>query len=99
MKLTPMQESARGEVCALRIPSICNHDNSTTVLCHAPFSGKFGSRRDDWWAVYGCSSCHDAVDHRSNIPPLIQASMPNYWLDAIHETQQKMIDKGIIVVP
>ena len=99
MSLTKIQESARGEDCTLRVPGVCSRDPSTVVLCHAPYPGRFGSRKDDWWAAYGCADCHDALDGRD------WASMDNYmynsagfWMPAIHETQSKLIDKGLMEV-
>jgi len=98
--LTPIQKSAKGEDCALRIPGVCNGNPETTVLCHAPYPGKFGSRKDFWWAAYGCSDCHDAVDGRNNLVGQAwrteKESMEEYWMPAIHETQTKLIAKGLM---
>jgi hypothetical protein len=93
-KLTKIQESARGEECTIRIAGICNHDPSTVVLCHAPYPGKSGTRTHDWWAAYGCSSCHDAVDGRARM----NYDLSLFWLPAIHETQQRLMEKGLIVI-
>ena len=95
------RESARGETCAFRIPDVCNHNPETTVLCHAPYPTRFGSRKSDWWSSYGCSDCHDFLDGRDNKAfnwAGMLTGMAEYWMPAIQETQQKFIDKGLMVV-
>jgi len=90
--VSKIRKSARGEDCALRIPGVCNGDPATTILAHAPYRGRHGSRKHDWFSSYACSDCHDAVDGRlrTNIDYRL------YWHDAIHETQEKLIAKGLM---
>lgn len=103
-KLTKIRESAKDEWCSLRVPYVCNGDKETTVLCHAPYPGKSGSRKDDWWAAYGCSNCHDFVDRRRSSEEYRDIVYNNFgsidaiWMPAIHETQAKIIAKGLMVV-
>ena len=60
-----LRDSARGQCCALQIPGICNGNPETTVLCHLPsITHGMGYKSDDFWAVFGCSSCHDVIDGR-----------------------------------
>ncbi|MEQ9947761.1 nuclease domain-containing protein [Pectobacterium aroidearum] len=60
-----LRESACGQTCTLQIPGICNCNRETTVLCHLPSpTHGMGYKCDDFWAVYGCSSCHDVIDGR-----------------------------------
>ena len=87
MKKNKIRQSAKGEVCALRIPGVCNGNTETTVLCHAPYSGRGGMRNHDWWAAYGCSECHALIDGHG---------YHAYWHNAIHETQMKLIAKGLM---
>ena len=98
MKLTKIQKSARGEDCSLRIPGVCNFNPETTVLCHAPYPTRFGSRKDMWWAAYGCSDCHDFVDGRSIKTDFEVMATFGIWMPAIHETQVKLIEKGLMTV-
>ena len=95
-KLTKIQASAKGEECTLRIDDYI-HEPETVVLCHAPYPGRSGTRKDDWWAAYGCARCHDIVDGRTwkQIP---REEMDRFWLRAIHETQSRLIEKGLIKV-
>ncbi|QUI37537.2 DUF1364 domain-containing protein [Pectobacterium versatile] len=49
----------------MQISGICNGNPETTVLCHLPSpTHGMGYKGDDFWAVYGCSSCHDVIDGR-----------------------------------
>jgi len=60
-----IRNSARGELCSLHLDWCCNRNPETTVYAHV---GKHGSakRNHDDEGVYACSSCHDAIDGRSN---------------------------------
>ena len=93
--LTKIQKSAKGEDCALRIPGVCNFDPTTTVLCHAPYPGRGGSRKQDWWAAYGCYNCHQYMDSELRTWTTPVARWAN-WATAIHETQAKLIEKGLM---
>jgi hypothetical protein len=64
-KMTPIRKSAKGEECTLRIPGVCNGDNSTVVWCHSNNirDGKgMGLKSRDEEGCYGCSSCHAWID-------------------------------------
>jgi hypothetical protein len=88
IKSTKIRQSAKGEYCRLRIAPVCA-SNETVVLCHAPSAGKgVGTKSDDFWAVYGCSSCHNLADAGN-----IDASD---WLRAIYETQKALFSKGLL---
>ena len=60
-----LREAARGQVYALQIPDIRNGNSETVALCQLP-STTHGMRykRDDFWAVYRCLSCHDVIGGR-----------------------------------
>src|SRR4051812_49420808 len=82
---TPMSkitESARNEMCQIRLACICNYDRATTVWCHAAGSaaGKgIGMKAHDLLGAYGCSSCHDVVDRRvpTDLPrPVVETA---FW--------------------
>jgi Protein of unknown function (DUF1364) len=64
--LSAITDSARDQICELRIPFVCNHDRATTVWCHrngVEFKG-IGAKSPDLLGSYGCSACHDAYDRR-----------------------------------
>jgi hypothetical protein len=92
---TKLRNSARGQPCMFRTP-VCNHDPSTTVLCHIRDEAKgMGNKANDWSAAFGCSACHDAIDqHRFSREDELE-----YCLKAMQRTQAYWVDKGLIVVP
>ncbi len=96
MKQNKLSRSARGKQCTARIPGAGNHDPATTVLGHAPFSGKFGSRKHWWWTAYVCSDCHDLLDDRNM--RLTREEKNLIWFAAVHETQEYFIDEGLLKV-
>lgn len=93
-----IMESAKGEVCQLRLSGICNSDTSTTVFAHAPSQFKAMSLKgNDFWGMYACSNCHDVIDGR------VASTCTNKYLElscysAIEMTIFKLIKKGIITI-
>lgn len=89
-----LRDSARGKDCTLRVPGICNWDNSTTVLAHLPCGQRgTGLKSPDNMAIFCCSSCHDALDGR--------AKAEIDWRDvlrALAETQRHWLDQGLMVI-
>lgn len=98
-KSKKITSSARGETCSLRLPMVCQHDPSTTVFAHAP-SVAHGTayKSPDWWGMYACSNCHDVIDGRNTNSGLSNAYITMSMIPAIFETQQKLINKGLIEV-
>lgn len=62
-----LRKAAQGRECQVRIPYICNHDPATVVLAHYRLAGTCGTglKPDDALAAWACSSCHAAVDGRT----------------------------------
>lgn len=92
--MSKLTKSARGRECQIRIPGVCNRDDSTTVLCHLGGAG-MGIKHDDRHAAFGCSACHDAVDGR------IKTDYPNtllklFHLEGVIRTQQIWIKDGLM---
>lgn len=63
-----LRNAARSRPCMIRLEGICNHNPETTVLAHIRLPGVsgMGLKADDLLGAWACSSCHDAVDRRSN---------------------------------
>lgn len=94
MKQTKITKSARDEECSFRFPGICNRNPETTVFCHINTNYKgTGMKSPDLFGAYGCSSCHDALDNRRNDPV-----EPQWVLDAMVETQFKLMEKGLVCI-
>ncbi len=95
VKLT-IRGSARGEECQIRIPGYCNGNPETVVLCHLGGAG-MGRKSLDIHAAYGCSSCHDVVDHRDNCT-FTDLQIQVWFHEGIFRTQQILLDKGLIKI-
>lgn len=92
-----IRKAARNQPCALRLPGVCNFNDETTVLAHLPSTAKgMGTKSSDLHGVFACSSCHDAMDRGTHQMPYedIQEAM----LDALAETQARLVGAGIITV-
>lgn len=90
-----LRDSARGEDCTLRLPGVCNFQPETTVLAHVPCGQRgIGMKGPDQISAYTCSACHDALDGRS------RGVEVDGWdvIRAVAETQQRMIEKGLLSV-
>ena len=92
--MSKITKSAELEDCAFRFPGICNHNPETTVFCHINTKYKgVAIKSPDAFGAYGCSSCHDALDGRRNDPV-----QPQWVLDAMVETQYKLMEKGLLCI-
>lgn len=87
-----IMQSARGEDCTARLIGVCNFNPETTVAAHVGRRRGMGVKAGDNMVIYACSSCHVEIDshHKSKYADDI--------LRAIEETQEKLIDKGIMVI-
>ncbi|WP_265554899.1 DUF1364 domain-containing protein [Serratia grimesii] len=93
-----LRDSARGECCTLQIPGICNGNPKTTVLCHLPSNTHgMGYKSDDYWAVFGCSSCHDVIDGRSPYD-WRPGELNEILFYALHRTIGTWIGRGLLII-
>jgi len=67
-EMTYLRKQAKDRPCMVRLPGICNHNKSTTVLAHVRMAGisGIGFKSPDLIAAWACSACHDAIDRRSH---------------------------------
>lgn len=87
-----IMKSAKGEDCTLRLVGICNFNPETTIAAHVGVRRGMAIKCGDNMVAYACSSCHAAID---------SAGREEYAADklrAIEETQEKLIEKGLLVV-
>jgi hypothetical protein len=97
--VTNLRELARGKPCMIRLPLICNGNSETTVLCHErviDLSGA-GIKAPDFFAAWGCSDCHDAVDGRSH-PDLTYEQRRLALSDGVRATQICLLNAGIVII-
>jgi len=99
-KYPKLRESAKGEQCCLQIHPYCNGDDSTTILAHVStrLSSGMGMKAPDWYAVYSCSSCHDAIDGRTKISEHFNIDIQECLLDGLFRTWKRFVEKGLINV-
>ena len=97
--MSKITESARGEVCQLRLDS-CNSgiDGEKVVFCHADGGGMGLKSKDDLgrdigW--YGCSSCHDYADGRTSHPYYTHKFIQERVQYAIADTERLLKKKGL----
>jgi hypothetical protein len=65
-----LRKHAQGQMCRVRIPTICNGNVETTVLAHIK-NGWYGSLKPpDIIGVHACSACHDEMDRRTMKLPI-----------------------------
>lgn len=95
--MSAITDSAKGEMCQVRIPTHCNYDPATTVFAHLNGAGmaiksvykgfEFGS--------YACSNCHGVLDDQiANALP--KETKQLYHYQGMVRTIPILIDKGLI---
>lgn len=104
-----IMRAMRNYPCSLRVSSFypgytCSPQN-TVVGCHIGTPGKsMGSKSTDLAVAAGCQHCHDILDGRDNlrwgfILDKYSTAFMNRVLQGLIETQQRLVDDGVIVVP
>lgn len=86
-----LRKYARDKPCTIRIPQVCNGDNSTTVLCHLRMAGisGMGLKANDLLGAWGCSACHRYVDTHG-------IDGRTALLEGMARTQAWIIDAGLV---
>jgi uncharacterized CHY-type Zn-finger protein len=95
IKSKKIRDSARGEDCTLRL-GMCS-SNETVVLCHIGKRRGMGLKCSDTFAIYACAACHDAIDGRVK-STFSNDELNTQKLRALEETQEILINKGLLVV-
>ena len=94
-KQTKITKSAKGEDCTLLLGNCSS--NETVVLCHIGKNRGMAIKCSDHFAVYACSNCHDVIDGRAAAlygDEMVESAK----MIALERTQQKLIDKGLLVI-
>jgi hypothetical protein len=96
--MSKIRKSAKGQMCTLQIAPHCNANPETVVLCHiGTVSRGVGMKSDDYFAVYGCSSCHDVIDGRKKTS-LPKEEILRCKLRALERTWSRLISQGLIKI-
>lgn len=97
--MSKLRKAAKGQECHLMIYPYCNDNPETVVLCHLPSSDKGMSiKSPDWWAVFGCSACHDVIDGRRQARDITKAEMQGIMMRGLFRTLKAQIEAGLISV-
>ena len=94
--MNKITQSARNQPCTVRLPFICNHDDSTTVFAHingVRHGHGMGIKTN--FGAYACSSCHDALDGRVKTG-YTQEYIKLAHLEGVIETLTILISKGLM---
>ena len=96
--MSKITASARGESCTVRLPFVCNHDDSTVVFAHIPgvrFGHGVGYKT--LIGAYACHECHSVLDGRVKRPAgMTQDDLKLCHYEAVLETLLKLVDKGLV---
>jgi len=95
--------SAYRQDCTVRIPAVCNFNPETTVLAHLNGAG-MGRKHASIHGAYCCSSCHNLLDGRANLPDWLKGQEMEYvmayiklaHLEGVIRTQELMIEQGLL---
>lgn len=92
-----LRKLARGRPCMVRLPGICNGNPETTVGAHfrMPGASGMGIKSPDLFIAWACSSCHDAIDRRTNTD-LERDYVRLAHLEGMVRTQLVLVTEGII---
>jgi hypothetical protein len=97
--MSKITQSARGQDCTVRLIG-CNNNSETTVLAHLNgirFKHGMGKKVNDIHGAWCCSNCHDLLDGRCKTNYYTKQELRLAHLEAVIETQIKLIEKGLIV--
>jgi hypothetical protein len=95
--MNKLRESARGQDCMIRLPSVCTHDPDTTVLAHFRMMGDgMGRKPVDSRGAFACSACHDAVDSRMAIEGMNRGEVRLAHAEGVFRTQDWWITHGMM---
>ena len=95
--MSKITESARDQMCLVRIPGVCRSVSATTVFAHIG-GGGMGGKQLDCEGAYACSSCHDVLDGRVPRP----AEFSNDDIELMHHegamrTRAALAEKDLLI--
>jgi len=96
VKSTKITRAAKGQPCTLRIPGVCNRDDSTSVFSHLN-GGGMAIKHHDLHGCISCSDCHDWLDERIISRADYDHKMCEF-LRAMVETQNFLMKQKLIQV-
>ena len=98
--MSKITESARDEMCTVRLPGICNFDRKTTVWAHGNGSAAgrgMWMKAHDLLGAYACSCCHDVYDRRKpTAMPRVEVELA-FW-EGHARSLVILIEKGLVAL-
>lgn len=97
--MSKLRKLARGRNCQVRIPNVCNHNPDTVVLAHIRMAGLTGAgqKANDLLGAWCCSSCHDAIDRRSN-SQYAGDELFNFHAEGVFRTIDILVKEGSVKI-
>lgn len=90
-----IRNAARGQECTLRLDG-CARYPDTVILAHLPSRKKgMGIKSPDWWSVFACHLCHDAIDRRRPTA-MSRELILERLLAGVFETHEILIRQGLL---
>ena len=92
-----LRKLAKGQICQVRIPFVCNFDEDTTILAHLRHGGiaGIGMKPPDICACWSCSSCHGVIDR---VVPAPLIDIPKCERDGLLRTLNALWGMGYRMV-
>jgi hypothetical protein len=95
-----IRDSARGEVCTVRIPGVCTNDPETTIWSHARWlaAGKGKSTKAiDVAGCYCCVACDAVYDGQRPPPPgYTREQVDADWCMGHFRSLVRLAEKGLL---
>lgn len=97
--LTKIRKSARLQDCQVRIPGVCNFDDTTTILAHKNGAG-MALKSADLLASYCCSDCHNEIDslQGNRKSDFTDDQILIMFYEGIFRTQLLLIDQDLVTI-
>jgi hypothetical protein len=95
--MSKITESARGEQCTVYAPGVYIHDDETVVFAHLN-GGGMGKKHSDLFGCYACHHCHWWLDTGYVKDRYSKVNRNAIHYEAIIRTQQKLLEKGLIIL-
>ena len=97
--MSALTKLARGRMCTIRIPGICDGGGETTVPAHfrsQRIGAGAGIKPPDLFVAWACHGCHSIVDGRFHVDGITKDQAREYHLMGVLETQKWLWDYGYI---
>lgn len=97
--MSKLRESALGEECLVRIPTVCKFQPEYTILSHYP--GMAGGRGRsiksvDLASAYCCTACDAVIDRQAKPPAgMTYQDCLVAWMEGHMRTLVRFIEKGL----